>query len=104
MALGRDLVLLALGGEVVVDYSLRFAREYPDLKLIVAGYSNDVMGYIPSQRVWMEGGYEAGDAMMYFNQPGWFTPDVEDKVTEAAHGALKDIGFSCHTCESRKGK
>ena len=29
----------------------------------VAGYSNDVMAYIPSLRVLREGGYEGGDAM-----------------------------------------
>ena len=26
---GRDLTLVALGGEVVVDYALRLARDYP---------------------------------------------------------------------------
>src|SRR6476620_13855 len=34
--------LVALGGEVVVDYALRLAREYPSLRMWVAGYSNDV--------------------------------------------------------------
>ncbi|MEO7143591.1 MAG: neutral/alkaline non-lysosomal ceramidase N-terminal domain-containing protein, partial [Bryobacteraceae bacterium] len=46
--IGRRLVILALGGEVVLDYSIRAKREYPNLDLVVAGYSNDVMSYIPS--------------------------------------------------------
>jgi Neutral/alkaline non-lysosomal ceramidase, N-terminal len=39
--------LVALGGEVVVDYALRLAREYPARRMWVAGYSNDVFGYVP---------------------------------------------------------
>ena len=49
LAFGRDLTLVALGGEVVVDYALRLAREYPGQRLWVAGYSNDVFGYVPSR-------------------------------------------------------
>ena len=45
---GKDVTILALGGEVVIDYDLRAKSEYPKSKLIVAGYSNDVMCYIPS--------------------------------------------------------
>jgi neutral ceramidase len=48
---------VTLGGEVVVDYVLRTKREYPKENLIVAGYTNDVMCYIPSVRVLKEGGY-----------------------------------------------
>jgi hypothetical protein len=59
---GNDLSIIALGNEVVVDYSLRLKRELtePDGPAIwVAGYSNVYDDYIPSQRVLEEGGYEA---------------------------------------------
>jgi hypothetical protein len=41
---GKDLTLVALGGEVVVDYVLRAKRDFNAAKepLVVAGYSNDV--------------------------------------------------------------
>jgi neutral ceramidase len=74
---GSGLTLVALGGEVVVDYALRLAREYPDRRMWVAGYSNDVFGYVPSVRVLREGGYEGGDAMIYYGRPGPFTEAVE---------------------------
>ncbi|MCC6511046.1 MAG: neutral/alkaline non-lysosomal ceramidase N-terminal domain-containing protein, partial [Pirellulaceae bacterium] len=48
--LGNHLTLVTLGGEVVIDYSLRLKRELQQrLKgpVWVAGYSNDVMAYIP---------------------------------------------------------
>ena len=76
--LGPDLALVALSGEVVVDYALRVAREHPQLRTWVAGYSNDVFGYVPSVRVLREGGYEGGDAMIYYGRPAPFTESVED--------------------------
>jgi hypothetical protein len=78
--LGRDLVLVALGGEVVVDYALRLRHDYPDLRIWAAGYSNDVFGYVPSRRVLAEGGYEGGDAMVYYGRPAPFTPGVEELI------------------------
>lgn len=55
---GRGLKLIALAGELVVDYSLRLKAQYGWEDTWVAGYSNDVFGYIPSLRVLKEGGYE----------------------------------------------
>lgn len=76
----RDLTLVALGGEVVVDYDLRLQREHPADHVWAAGYSNDVFGYVPSQRVRREGGYEGADAMIYYGRPGPFTDDVEARI------------------------
>jgi neutral ceramidase len=84
--------MVALGGEVVVDYDLRIKREYPGEPLIVAGYSNDVMCYIPSARVLREGGYEANDSMIYYGRPGPFAGDVEERIMNAVHRGMKDIG------------
>ena len=53
---GSGLKLIVMGGEVVVDYSLRLKREYGWNDTWVAGYSNDVFAYIPSLRVLHEGG------------------------------------------------
>ena len=77
---GAGLTLVALGGEVVVDYALRLAREYPQRRMWVAGYSNDVFAYVPSLRVLKEGGYEGGDAMIYYGRPGPFADSVEESI------------------------
>ena len=90
----RDLTLLALGGEVVVDYNLRAKREYSGEPLIVAAYSNSVMCYIPTERVLREGGYEAVDNMVYYGQPGPFAPGVETRVFDAVHQVMKKVGRS----------
>lgn len=90
VSLSNDLTLLALGGEVVVDYALRAKREYGGL--IVAGYSNDVMCYIPSREVLKAGGYEADQSMVYYGQPGPFTEEVEEDVFAGIHDVLQRAG------------
>jgi neutral ceramidase len=82
---GDDLTMVALAGEVVVDYSLRLKSELPGRAVWVAGYSNDVFGYIPSVRVLTEGGYEAGDAMRYTDLPGPFAPSIEERIVAKVH-------------------
>lgn len=77
---GQDWTVIALSGEVVVDYSLRLAKELAPANVYVAGYSNDVFGYVPSLRVLQEGGYEGGGAMLWGSLPGAFATDVEDKI------------------------
>ena len=91
IAFGKTLTILALGGEVVIDYVLRAKKEYAGRNLIVAGYSNDVMCYIPSVRILKEGGYEANDSMIYYGQPGPFAEDVEDRVFDAIHRVMARV-------------
>ncbi|MCP4816652.1 MAG: hypothetical protein GY888_29415, partial [Planctomycetaceae bacterium] len=86
--LGKDLMLVALGTEVVVDYSLRIKRELGKSDgpaIWVAGYSNVYAGYIPSRRVLLEGGYEAR------SRP--WKPELEQRIIGKVHalvGQLKD--------------
>jgi hypothetical protein len=80
---GDSLTLIGLAGELTVDYALKFKARYGPDTTWIAGYSNDVFGYIPSLRVWKEGGYEGGEAFRFSNFPGRFTPDLEDRITSA---------------------
>lgn len=80
---GSDLTLVALGGEAVVDYSLRLKRELGAQRIWVAGYSNDVMAYIPSRRVLEEGGYEGGGAMTYSRLPNPWAAGIEEHIVGA---------------------
>jgi len=66
----------------VVDYSIRLKRQLQPRRAWIAGYSNDVMAYIPSERVLQEGGYEGGDAMVYYGLPAPWATGVEDHIVE----------------------
>jgi len=78
--LGDELLFVTLGGEVVVDYALRLKAELGRERTWVAGYTNDVMAYIPSRRVLAEGGYEGGGAMVYYGLPTIWAPEVEELI------------------------
>jgi neutral ceramidase len=79
---GRGLTFIALGGEVVVDYSLRLKSRHGWNNTWVAGYSNDVFAYIPSARVLKEGGYEGGAAMIGEDFPAPWDPAVEEIIVK----------------------
>jgi hypothetical protein len=62
------------------------ALHAPDSPLVwVAGYCNDMFGYLPTRRVQAEGGYEGGRANLWSWIPAPFTMDVEETVTRAVH-------------------
>ena len=86
--LGAEPALVFLGGEVVVDYSLRLKKELGRTTW-VAGYSNDVMAYIPSLRVLKEGGYEGGGAMVYYGLPSPWGPEVEERIVAEVHRLVR---------------
>lgn len=85
--IGNELTFVVLGGEVVVDYSLRLKAELGWGRTWVAGYSNDVFGYVPSLRVLKEGGYEGGDANGHL--PGPFSAVVEEMIVETVHNLAR---------------
>jgi neutral ceramidase len=87
--LGSEMTWLFLGGEVVVDFPLRLKGELAGTKTWVAGYTNDVMAYIPSRRVLLEGGYEGGGAMVYYGLPTVWAPEVEAKIVAEALRQVK---------------
>ncbi len=79
-----DLEWLAMGGEVVVDYALKF-KVLLGPKTWVSSYANDVMAYVPSLRVLREGGYEGQSSMIPYGMPAYRWADsVEDRLTESA--------------------
>ncbi len=85
---GDDLALVFLPGEVVVDYSLRLKKEFDSARLWVNGYANGVPCYIPSKRVWREGGYEGGGAMIYYDRPTRLAENTEESIIGAVHDLM----------------
>lgn len=74
-----DQPVLALGGELVVDYAIELKRIF-GTELFVMGYSNDVMGYIPSARILREGGYEGAGSQIVYGLPGRWDPLLETLI------------------------
>jgi hypothetical protein len=111
---GNELMMIALSGEPVVDWAHKFkkgarsvepgAKSYHSDSVLrtgstmggstlvwVAGYCNDMFGYLPTRRVQMEGGYEGGRANLWSWIPAPFTDDVEDRITRAVYRLLNHV-------------
>ncbi len=73
---------VALGGEVVIDY-VKFIKQMFGNNVIVLGYSNDMMSYIPSVRVLHEGGYEGGDFQIGYGLPAKWKESIEERILSA---------------------
>jgi hypothetical protein len=88
---GPDLTFVLLGGEAVVDYSLRLKKELGPGRVWVAAYANDVMAYIPSLRVLKEGGYEGATSMIYYGLPTVWSPKIEETIVAAVHDEVNKV-------------
>lgn len=86
---GDDLAMTFFEGELVSDYSLRLKSNHDDGRLWVNGYTNGVDGYIPSERILYEGGYEPDSASYWYNLPGRFAHGLENKIIGAAEAQLQ---------------
>jgi len=88
--LGADQLWIVLGGEVVVDYSLAFKAKYGP-RTWVTGYSNDVMSYIPSHRIWGEGKYESGAFYVYGLPALRWCEDIETRISGCVDRLVQQV-------------
>ena len=87
MRLGNEMLMIGQGAETVVDYALRFKREFR-LGTWVLGYVDDMLSYIPSRRVWEEG----GSNLLEYGRPSLrWSGDIEDRITASVHKLLKHV-------------
>ena len=90
---GKDLTLVGLSGEVVVDYVAMLEKALGPNRLWPVAYCNDVFGYVPSARVLKEGGYETRG--LYSGGIGLFDAKTQDvlvaKVRELAEKAGRTL-------------
>jgi len=84
--------LVALGGEVVVDYAITLKRML-GRETFVFGFSNDLMSYIPSLRVLKEGGYEGDTSQLEYGMPAKWAEDVESRILGTVGRFAADVGI-----------
>ena len=86
---GDDLTLVGYSGETLVEYAVMAEQELGPLNLWVAGYCNEVYGYLPVAKVLEEGGYETRGLYMGV---GLFSPSVEKVVMKAITEMARAVG------------
>lgn len=89
--LGDEMLLIGMGAETVVDYALRFKAEYGP-GTWVCGYADDMISYIPSRRVWEEGGYEGGFNLYEYGRPAFrWEGSIEDRIAASVHKLVDQV-------------
>ena len=73
--------LFVLGGESVIAYSVKLKQLFGE-QVFVMSYANDVMGYIPSEVVLEEGGYEGDTSQRVYGLPSKWRRNVESLIIE----------------------
>ena len=72
-------VIMALGGELVVEYSIGLKKLFGP-EIFVLGYVNDDMAYIPSDAILSQGGYEGESSQMVYGLPSKWADGIEEAI------------------------
>ena len=81
--LGDETRFIGMGAETVVDYALKLKQQYRGGTWVL-GYTDDMLAYIPSRRVWDERGYEGGSSLFEYGRPALrWAGTIEDRITAA---------------------
>jgi hypothetical protein len=89
--LGKEMLVIGMGAETVVDYALKFKAEFGEATWVM-GYADDMISYIPSRRVWEEGGYEGGYNLYEYGRPALrWDGSVEDRITATVHRLVQQV-------------
>ncbi|HET7558379.1 MAG TPA: neutral/alkaline non-lysosomal ceramidase N-terminal domain-containing protein [Limnochordia bacterium] len=79
-----DRVRLAvMGGEICVDYGHFVKSLSPGDFWLGVGYANGMLGYVPSARLFPQGGYEVDGSYAVFGLPSPFQPAIDPLLREA---------------------
>lgn len=79
VTIADELSLLAMNGEVVTEYG-SYVKQLFAGKVLPVGYSNGMLGYIPTAKQIAEGGYEADGSHVYFHLPARFSSSLEEII------------------------
>ena len=86
-----DQVIMALGGELVIEYSIGLKKLFgPDI--FVLGYVNDDMAYIPSETILKEGGYEGESSQMVYGMPAKWATGIEAMIFDEIKKLARKTG------------
>jgi neutral ceramidase len=81
LRVGRDTVIIGIPGEPFLEIGEEIRKRSPVPNVLVSGYANEAIGYVPVATEFARYGYEVGCAR--------FTPEAANALVE---GALASIG------------
>jgi hypothetical protein len=73
-----DGVIVTGPGETFSEYGIAVKERSPGTPTLYAGYTNELLGYLPTANEYQFGGYEAGYGYKSVGLPSLFDPSVEE--------------------------
>ena len=77
-----DGVIVTGPGETFTEYGIAVKERSPGAPTLYAGYTNEILGYLPTANEYQYGGYEAGYGYKSVGLPSLFDPSVEQILVE----------------------
>lgn len=81
--LGSEAGILFVPGELFCSLGLKIKEMFKPLNLMISGFSNGSVGYLPDRQAYEDSGYEPHFANFFYDFPE-FDPAVEDVLLEGA--------------------
>ena len=89
-----DVVIVGVPGEYFVELGLQVKEQVPARQVLLCGFANHNIGYIPARRAYPRGGYEVAEAYKYYGYPAALAPEAGEMIVEAAvNFARRDLEF-----------
>lgn len=82
LRLGRDLAVAGFSAEVGAGYAAMLQESFGACEVLPTGLLGGVHGYLPTERMRREGGYEAEGFLPYFGLRGGYRAGFSDRVGE----------------------
>jgi neutral ceramidase len=77
-----DGVIVTGPGETFTEYGIAVKERSPGAPTLYAGYTNEIIGYLPTANEYQHGGYEAGYGYKSVGLPSLFDPSLEQTFVE----------------------
>lgn len=82
-----DLAIVGVPGEYFVELGLQIKaglQQSGTRQVMISGFTNGNVGYIPARRAYPQGGYEVAEAYKYYGYPAAIAPEGGEQIVASA--------------------
>jgi hypothetical protein len=98
-----DGVIVTGPGETFTEYGIAVKERSPGAPTLYAGYTNELLGYLPTANEYQYGGYEAGYGYKSVGLPSLFDPSVEELLVSTGVRLAERLFPEARTWDAGQG-
>jgi hypothetical protein len=96
-------VIVTGPGETFTEYGIAVKERSPGMPTLYAGYTNELLGYLPTANEYQHGGYEAGYGYKSVGLPSLFDPSVEEILVSTGVRLAERLFPEAETWDASQG-